>query len=147
GEQSESSKTAVTGQEEIEKDSNKRQLVQNRNEKKGSLTPAARRGTVARVFTRSDISARNPSPDQLIREAEQKYIAAIAMLSRDVNHRRNQLDAQTAIRFERTLAEIDRTIMDTRRAVREHPGDPVAAQYMLTAYAKKVDVLREMIGY
>ena len=90
---------------------------------------------------------RSPTPDQLIREAEQKYLAAISILSRDVNRHRSQLDAETALRFERTLAAIDRTITDTRRAVREHPGDPVAAQYMLTAYAKKVDVLREMIGY
>ena len=42
---------------------------------------------------------------------------------------------------------LDRTIADTRKAVRQHPDDPVAVQYMLTAYAKKVDVLREMVDY
>jgi hypothetical protein len=87
------------------------------------------------------------TPDELVREAEQKYVAAIAMLSRDVNRRRSRLDAETITRFERTLAAVDRTIADTRQAARKHPGDPVAAQYMLTAYAKKVDVLREMVGY
>jgi hypothetical protein len=87
------------------------------------------------------------TPDELVREAEQKYVAAIAMLSRDVNRRRSRLDAETITRFEQTLAAVDRTIADTRQAARKHPGDPVAAQYMLTAYARKVDVLREMVGY
>ena len=143
----ESSNAAGAGEEERKKDLNKRQLAQNRDERKGSPTLSMRRGTVSRTFTKSEASMRSPTPDQLIREAEQKYLAAISILSRDVNRHRSQLDAETALRFERTLAAIDRTITDTRRAVREHPGDPVAAQYMLTAYAKKVDVLREMIGY
>jgi hypothetical protein len=90
---------------------------------------------------------RGLSPDELVREAEQKYLAAIAILSRDVNRRRSRLDADTRARFEQTLAAVDRTIAGTRRAVRQHPGDPVAVQYMLTAYAKKVEVLREMASY
>jgi hypothetical protein len=90
---------------------------------------------------------RKPTPDELVREAEQKYVAAIAMLSRDVNSRRSRLDPKMAARFEQTLAAVERTINDTRRAVREHPGDPVAAQYMLTAYARKVDALREMASF
>jgi hypothetical protein len=94
-----------------------------------------------------EASGRKPTPDELVREAEQKYVAAIAMLSRDVNSRRSRLDPKMAARFERTLAAVEHTISDTRRAVREHPGDPVAAQYMLTAYAKKVDVLREMASF
>ena len=82
-----------------------------------------------------------------MREAEQKYLAAISILSRDVNRRRSRLDPETVARFEQTLAAVDRTIAGTRRAVREHPDDPVAVQYMLTAYAKKIDVLREMASY
>lgn len=87
------------------------------------------------------------TPDELVRQAEQKYVAAITLLKRDARSRRSQLDDETAARFERTLAAIDRTIADTRRAARQHPGDPVAAQYMLAAYSKKVDVLREIISY
>lgn len=101
----------------------------------------------ARIDLRPDVAGRPQTSDELVREAEQKYVAAIAMLSRDVNRRRSQLDPGTAARFEQTLAAVDRTIADTRRAARKHPGDPVAAQYMLTAYAKKVEVLREIIGY
>lgn len=87
-----------------------------------------------------------PTTDQLVREAEQKYVTAIALLSRDVSRRRSSLDAETVAQFKQTLAAIDRTIAGTRRAVREHPEDPVAVQYMLTAYAKKVEVMREMVN-
>src|SRR5215471_12667891 len=87
-----------------------------------------------------------PTAEQAVREAEQKYVAAIAILSRDVNKHRSELDPAVAAKFEATLASIDFTIRETRRAVREHPGDPVAAQYMLAAYSEKLDVLREMAG-
>jgi hypothetical protein len=107
----------------------------------------ARDERIARAGLRSDATGRKPTSDELVREAEQKYVAAIAMLSRDVNRRRSRIDPETARRFAQTLSAVDRTIADTRRAARRNPNDPVAAQYMLTAYAKKVDVLRELIGY
>jgi hypothetical protein len=87
-----------------------------------------------------------PTAEQAVREAEQKYVAAIAILSRDVGKHRSELDPAVAAKFEATLASIDFTIRETKRAVREHPGDPVAAQYMLAAYSEKLDVLREMAG-
>jgi putative zinc finger protein len=116
-----------------------------RKDKAPSLT--ARDERIARAGLRSNAAGRTPTSDELIREAEQKYVAAIAMLSRDVNRRRSRIDPETARRFAQTLSAVDRTIADTRRAARRNPNDPVAAQYMLTAYAKKVDVLRELIGY
>lgn len=84
------------------------------------------------------------TPSQLVRDAEQKYLTAIAMLSRDVNRRRSQLDPMMLARFDASLSEIDRTIKETRHEVRENPEDPIALQYLLAAYSKKVDVLREM---
>lgn len=87
---------------------------------------------------------REPTPEQLIREAEQKYLAAIAILARDVNRRRSQIDPMIVAQFDAALADIDHTIAETKRAARQNPEDPIALQYMLTAYAKKVDVLREM---
>lgn len=86
------------------------------------------------------------SPEQLVRDAEKKYLAAIGMLSRDIERSQSQLDQETRTKFEQALAAIDRTIGATRKAVREHPTDPIAVQYMLSAYARKVDVLREMVG-
>jgi putative zinc finger protein len=96
--------------------------------------------------TRSDVH-RTKDPRRLVREAEQKYLAAIALLSRNVDRKKSRLDSATAAELDQALTSIDRTIAATRKVVRQHPDDPVAAQYMLTAYAKKVDVLRELVNY
>lgn len=85
-----------------------------------------------------------PSPEQLVREAEQKYLSAIAILTRDVNKRRSQLDPAVLAKFENAIASIDKAIDDTRMAARKNPDDPIALQYMLAAYSKKVELLREM---
>ena len=85
-----------------------------------------------------------PTPEQLVREAEQKYLSAIAILEKDVSRNKSKLDPTIVVRFEKAMVDIDNTIAETRRAVRENPDDPIALQYMLSAYAKKVDVLREM---
>jgi hypothetical protein len=80
--------------------------------------------------------------EELVAQAEQKYLAAIAILS-NVKKRGSTLDPNCA-RFEETLVVIDRTIADTRQAVGRRPTDPEAVRYMLTAYAKKVEVLQEL---
>ena len=85
-----------------------------------------------------------PDPMKLVREAEQKYLAAIAILSQDVNRHRSQIDPAVLARFDSALSDIDRTIAETRQIVRRNPDDPVALQYLLSAYAKKVDTLRAM---
>jgi hypothetical protein len=72
------------------------------------------------------------NPAQLVREAEQKYLMAIAMLSRDADRNRSQLDPLVLARFDAALSDI------------ENPGDPIVLQYLLAAYSKKVEVLREM---
>jgi Putative zinc-finger len=86
-------------------------------------------------------------PRRLVLEAEQKYLTAIAMLSRSVDRKRSRLTPANKAELEQALSSIDRTIAATRKLVRRHPDDPVAAQYMLTAYAKKVDMLRELVDY
>lgn len=92
----------------------------------------------------SDQLRRQRATARLVREAESKYVAAIKLLSEDVNRKRTRLDPQVAARFDETLATIDRSIAETRRTVLKHGNDPVAVQYMLSAYAKKVEVMREM---
>ncbi len=92
-------------------------------------------------------SSQPPSPQQLVREAEKKYLAAIAILSRRVAERELTLTPEARLKFEETLAAIDRNIAETTQAVRRHPEDPMAVHYMLTAYARKVEVMREMTGF
>jgi hypothetical protein len=108
----------------------------------GSTSPKAT--AVKASVPRKTPVATAPTPTQLVREAEQKYLTAIAMLARDVNRKRSQLDPIMLARFDSALGDIDRTIKDTRRVVRDNPEDPIALQYLLAAYSKKVDVLRGM---
>lgn len=81
---------------------------------------------------------------QKIQRAEQDYIDAIKVLSAAVNKRKPALDPQLVATFDKNLAIVDRTIAQTRKAYEAHPGDPEIAQYMLLAYANKVDLLREL---
>jgi hypothetical protein len=107
--------------------------------------PAAPKDTTVKTAVpRKPPAATALTPTQLVREAEQKYLTAIAMLARDVNRKRSQLDPIMLARFDSALGDIDRTIKDTRRVVRDNPEDPIALQYLLAAYSKKVDVLRGM---
>jgi hypothetical protein len=94
-----------------------------------------------------EVVPKTKDPRRLVLEAEQKYLAAIAMLSRSVDRKRSRLNPATKVELEQALSSIDRTIAATRKLVRRHPDDPVAAQYMLTAYAKKVDMLRDLVDY
>ncbi|HZE72793.1 MAG TPA: hypothetical protein VE135_25050 [Pyrinomonadaceae bacterium] len=96
-----------------------------------------------RSVARASVSERQTS-DQLVREAEKKYLSAIELLVRDVSRRHSQLDTESRVKLDQALASIDRTIAATRHVVRKHPDDPVAAQYMLAAYARKVDTLRTL---
>ena len=106
-------------------------------------SPADAAQTLAAIQNNETLR-RQRATERLVREAESKYLAAIRMLSEDVDRKRTRLDPQVAARFDETLATIDRSIAETRRTVLRQRNDPVAVQYMLSAYAKKVEVMREM---
>lgn len=91
-------------------------------------------------------SNRKLTTDEVVEKAERQYKGAIAILSDDFERRRAQLSPNLISQFEQSLAEIDRTISETRRAARSQPNDPVAIQYMTTAYAKKIELLRAIAG-
>jgi hypothetical protein len=114
--------------------------------KRPNLT-GLRPGSVLAVKSSKENPSGPKTPSQLVRAAEKNYLSAIAMLNRDVAKRPSPLDSETRANLEGALASIDRTISATRRAVKKNPNDPLAVQYMLTAYAKKVDVLKEMTSY
>ncbi|MDQ1589638.1 MAG: hypothetical protein QOG71_265 [Pyrinomonadaceae bacterium] len=119
------------------------QRKRNQPERK-SVVPSNDPAQVLAASQNNEIVRRQRATERLVREAESKYLAAIKMLSEDVNLKRTRLDPQVAARFDETLATIDRSIAETRRTVLRQRNDPVAVQYMLSAYAKKVEVMREM---
>lgn len=91
-------------------------------------------------------SNRKLTTDEVVEKAERQYKGAIAILSGDIERRRAQMSPNLISQFEQSLADIDRTISETRRAVRSQPHDPVAIQYMTTAYSKKIELLRTIAG-
>jgi hypothetical protein len=100
--------------------------------------------------TKREAEPQGPKPEvsteKLIQQAEANYIALIDRLKKPADARRSQLDVNSQMKIGGTLADIDAAIAETRKAVRKNPKDPVAAQYMMEAYEKKVDVLRELAG-
>jgi hypothetical protein len=90
---------------------------------------------------------RETTPGEIISDAERQHLAAIALLRRDILARQPALDAPQTTQYEATLATLDRTISDTRRAVRANPRDPIAAQRMLAAYGRKINLLEELASY
>ena len=82
--------------------------------------------------------------DQATRGAEQQYLSAIEILSRDIKRRRSVISPPLLSQITKALTEVDRNIAATRRAAREQPRDPVAVQYLALAYEKKVELLREV---
>ena len=92
-------------------------------------------------------SPAGPTVDQVARRAEQEYLAAIEILSRDIKGRRAFISPALLSQLERALTEVDRNIAATRRVAREQPRDPFAVQYLASAYEKKVELLREVTSW
>lgn len=90
-------------------------------------------------------SKSNDQAQQLIKEAEGKYLAAIVILSKDAEKNYKQMAPELKASFDKSLRIIDENIVQTRRAIRQNPKDPIIAQYMLAAYAKKIEVLQEIV--
>jgi hypothetical protein len=82
---------------------------------------------------------------QAIKRAEQDYIQAIRILSTLAEKQKATLEPELARDVERNLKKIDESIETTRKAYYEHPTDPELAQYMLAAYARKVELLEELV--
>ncbi len=81
---------------------------------------------------------------QQIAKASREYQGAIRLLERTIAKRKTQLDEGTVKQFEGSLAMIDASIASSRAALRDHPNDPAAARFLLSAYSKKVELMQEI---
>ncbi|MBX3277437.1 MAG: zf-HC2 domain-containing protein [Acidobacteria bacterium] len=92
--------------------------------------------------------AKQLTDDEMIRvqvgRAEREYAGAIRLLDRAIAERKQQLDAGVIAQYESSLALIDDSIAKSRRAMRQDPGDPAARQFLLAAYARKVELMQEI---
>lgn len=82
--------------------------------------------------------------DQQIARAAREYQKAITLLDQAVAKRKNSLDPNLFKQYEASLALIDNSIAASRRALRERPDDLAAGQFLLAAYAKKVELMQDI---
>jgi anti-sigma factor RsiW len=79
-----------------------------------------------------------------IARAEREYQKAIRLLDQAIAKQRDRLDPALIKQYESSLALIDDSIDASRRAFRERPDDPIAGQFLLAAYAKKLDLMQDI---
>jgi hypothetical protein len=79
-----------------------------------------------------------------IARAEREYQKAIRLLDQAIAKQRDRLDPALIKQYESSLALIDDSINASRRALRERPDDPAAGQFLLSAYARKLDLMQEI---
>ena len=91
---------------------------------------------------------RRLSDDEMIRRqivrAEREYQGAVRLLERAIARRRDSLDPTVVRQYESSLALIDSSIRQSRAALRENPNDLSAGQFLLAAYARKVELMRDI---
>ncbi len=101
----------------------------------------------AELRTAADDLTREGSLEAAVRaiqRAERDYLEAIHLLTDVVDRRKPSLDPKLVRELNSNLKAIDANIEATRKAYYAHPSDPYLAQYMLTAYGKKVELLQEL---
>lgn len=79
-----------------------------------------------------------------IAKAGREYQSAIKLLNRAIAKRQNEYDEGTRRQYQASLGLIDQSIASSRQALRQHPNDASAAQFLLTAYSKKVELMQEI---
>jgi Putative zinc-finger len=82
--------------------------------------------------------------NQQIARAEREYQNAIKMLDRAIVKRKDSFDPELIKQFESSLALIDDSIATSRRALRARPNDLAAGQFLLAAYARKVELMQDI---
>lgn len=113
--------------------------------KNASQTEAAQ--TARRVIV-APTKPRTMSDQELIQQqlqrTEREYVAAIRMLDQAIAKRKGSIDGEVYKQYEASLALIDDSLDKSRAALRARMGDPVAGQFLLAAYARKVELMQEI---
>jgi len=107
-----------------------------------AITPAP---PVARV---PSTRGRRRSDEEMIRQqiarAEREYQGAVRLLERAIARRRDSLDPTVVREYESSLALIDSSIRQSRAALRANPNDLGTGQFLLAAYARKVELMQDI---
>lgn len=77
-------------------------------------------------------------------KAEREYRSAIRLLNSAIAKRKETIEPEVFRQYESSLALIDSSILQSKRALREQPNDLAAGQFLLAAYARKVELMQDI---
>jgi anti-sigma factor RsiW len=86
-----------------------------------------------------------PAPAAPVAQVERRYEAVVAELAGLLEERRARLPAEVRTDIDQTLAEIDRTLEQSRRALRSSPGDVDAELGLSATYGQKIELLHQAL--
>lgn len=98
---------------------------------------------VARPLPQPKLNEAQALQNQLAR-AEREYQQAIKLLDRVIARQRDQLEPNVRRQYESSLALIDNSIAESRRALRGEPSNTDSSQFLLAAYARKLELMRDI---
>ena len=102
-----------------------------------AYTPAPRK-LVPRHSTREAESTARLLP------GEQGYIKTIAALDATIKSNSRPMRPGLQVEYQHNLAVVDDAIAATRAAAQKNPKDPDAAQFLISAYQSKVDLMTQV---
>jgi hypothetical protein len=105
------------------------------------VKPAIANPPVSRPMQAQPLSDQEMLVRQLAK-AEREYQGAVKMLDRVIARRRDSIEPDAFKQYESSLALIDNSIAQSKRALRDQPNDLAAGQFLLAAYAKKVELMQ-----
>ena len=79
---------------------------------------------------------------QQLAKTEREYQNTIRLLDRAIAKRRDSFAPEAFKKYESSLALIDSSIVQSKRALRQQPDDLAARQFLLAAYARKVELMQ-----
>jgi len=109
----------------------------------GAMAPKGAKPRVDRAAPPRQLTDQELMNRQIAR-AEREYQKAIRLLDLAIAKQRDRLDPALIKQYESSLVSIDNSINASRRAFRERPDDPIAGQFLLAAYAKKLDLMQDI---
>jgi len=82
------------------------------------------------------------STTTVLQPAEAGTLAAIELLTRELDRRREELSPETIAAVERSLDIVDQALAEARGALARDPRNPTLSELVATAYRHKLTVLR-----
>ncbi|MDQ3011965.1 MAG: hypothetical protein M3X11_14815, partial [Acidobacteriota bacterium] len=107
-----------------------------------SNQPPAQQTEVKRKMIKAQPLSNQELITRQLARAEREYQGVIKMLDRAVAKRRDEIQPEAFKQYQASLALIDSSIAQSKRALRERPEEPSASQFLLAAYARKVELMQ-----